>query len=267
MKGLKFVLADISLHFKQTRSLLNGSRSRIATILKIPLRWPWFPWAKAYYYLVDVLTLSQVYACRGKLEALFGMLSFFICHTFYLRFSLRVWATLFILLELIFWLIFLIPNRHHISPLLSDQHWFHMMARVDYNITLLCFKCLNNNSLTYIKHLILLYALSSTLRCSLISYYLVHCVTLSHRKKNSQRPQPWYSLSESSRSCMHNEDVPLGSNVIPILVAAQWYWMGKFREALSLGRNWLTSETRTQKLFWNYSIDAENPTYSNYLLC
>ena len=24
---------------------------------------------------------------------------------------------------------------------------------------------------------------------------------------------------------MHNEDVPLGSNVIPILVAAQCYWM------------------------------------------
>ena len=29
---------------------------------------------------------------------------------------------------------------------------------------------------------------------------------------------------------MHNEDVPLGLNVIPIFVAAQCYWMRKFRE-------------------------------------
>ena len=40
-----------------------------------------------------------------------------------------------------------------------------------------------------------------------------------------------------TRRGMHNEDLPLGSNVTPILVAAQCYWKRKFREFLPLRRN------------------------------
>ena len=40
---------------------------------------------------------------------------------------------------------------------------------------------------------------------------------------------------------IHNEDVPLDSIVIPILVAAQCYWMRNFLEFLPLCRNKLTT--------------------------
>ena len=36
-----------------------------------------------------------------------------------------------------------------------------------------------------------------------------------------------------SRGDMHNEDVPLVSNVIPIFVAVYCYWMPKFRGILA----------------------------------
>ena len=44
-----------------------------------------------------------------------------------------------------------------------------------------------------------------------------------------------------ARGGMHNEGIPLGSKVIPILVAAPCYWMRKYREFLRLRRNWLTT--------------------------
>ena len=48
-------------------------------------------------------------------------------------------------------------------------------------------------------------------------------------------------LAKDSRGGMHSEDVPLRPNVIPIVVAAQCYWMRKYWEFLLLRRNKLTT--------------------------
>ena len=46
-----------------------------------------------------------------------------------------------------------------------------------------------------------------------------------------------YDSKAAARGGMRNQDVALGSNATPILVAAQRYWMRTFRELLPLRRN------------------------------
>ena len=57
-------------------------------------------------------------------------------------------------------------------------------------------------------------------------------------KPSTQRRDAYQDIyTNESRGGMHNEGVPLHSNVMLILVAAQCYWMRKIREFPPLRRN------------------------------
>ena len=62
------------------------------------------------------------------------------------------------------WLIYRAKKTDHITPLLFQLHWLPIKFRIDYNIALLCFKCLNNTLLTYSKDLVQVYVPRRTLR-------------------------------------------------------------------------------------------------------
>ena len=95
------------------------------------------------------------------------------------------------------------PKHHHKSPLLKDLHWLPIMARCDYMVALLCFKCLNNNAPAYIKDLIVPYTLALMLRSSLsnlLSTPRVSSKKYGERAFTFSGSQIWNSLPGNIRS-------------------------------------------------------------------
>ena len=57
-----------------------------------------------------------------------------------------------------------ISKRDHITPVLRDLHWLPVVARVEYKVALMAFKCMHGKAPGYLQDLIVPYVPPRTLR-------------------------------------------------------------------------------------------------------
>ena len=85
----------------------------------------------------------------------------------------------------------------HVTPCLITLHWLPVQYRIDYEIALLTFKCLNGLAPSYLSSLIELYKPSRNLR-SADKYFLrerrTNFKTISEKSFSFSSPKVWNSL-------------------------------------------------------------------------
>jgi hypothetical protein len=92
----------------------------------------------------------------------------------------------------------------HVTPLLHSLHWLPVTKRIEYKLSLLCFKSLNNLAPTYISDLIYVYVPSRQLRSSSDSSILkvprTRTKTFGQCSLSYQAPTTWNRLPSALRN-------------------------------------------------------------------
>ncbi len=97
-----------------------------------------------------------------------------------------------------------LPRSAHVTPLLHSLHWLPIEKRIDYKLSLLCFKSLNDLGPTYLSDLLHLYTPSRQLRSSSDTHLLriprFRTKTAGQRSFSHQAPSSWNKLPLALRS-------------------------------------------------------------------
>ena len=93
-------------------------------------------------------------------------------------------------------------GREHITPVLKSLHWLPVHFRIDFNVLLLVFNCLNGLGPSYLSDLLLLYQPPWTLKSSGTGILTIPQVSSKKRVEaafSCYGTQLWNSLPENLR--------------------------------------------------------------------
>ena len=101
-------------------------------------------------------------------------------------------------------LIFRCSRSSHVTPLLHSLHWLPVVKRIDYKLSLICFKSFNNVAPEYISDLLDVYAPSRQLRSSSDSHILkvprIRTTNFGQCSFSYQAPTIWNKLPKTVRN-------------------------------------------------------------------
>ena len=95
------------------------------------------------------------------------------------------------------------PRYYHLKTLRCDLHWLPINARVDFNICVLIFKCLNGLAPAYLSNLVSIYKPSRNLRSSkafLLTPVPSNFVRLGDRAFSVYGPKIWKKIPSHIKS-------------------------------------------------------------------
>lgn len=100
-------------------------------------------------------------------------------------------------------------KRDHVTSIFRHLHWLPVRSRIQYKVSIFCFKCLNGSAPSYLSDLVPLYTPSRSLRSSgkhLITEQTSRLKKFGDRSFKVAAPKIWNSLPQNLRSCTSEKE-------------------------------------------------------------